>query len=80
MSEFSPLKLILADVLKIDTAYFNENTPLLGAIPEFDSMAIMMLLVELESEFSLSVADLDLDAENFTTLGHLTAFVNEHKA
>jgi acyl carrier protein len=50
-------------------------TPLLGSMPELDSMAVMELLLELERRFDIVVDDEDITADTFETLGSLTAFV-----
>lgn len=49
------------------------STPLLGALPELDSLAVVEVLVELEARFGID-ADA-IDAEAFETLGSLTEFV-----
>ncbi|WP_217876638.1 acyl carrier protein [Pseudoalteromonas shioyasakiensis] len=71
------LKQILAQVLNIDTSDFTENTPLLGAIPEFDSMAIMTLLMELENQFSFSISNAELEAEQFESVASLQQFISQ---
>lgn len=55
----------------LDTA-----TPLLGALPELDSLAVLELVVELEERFGIVVEDDDVTADVFATLGSLTEFVN----
>ncbi|MGB0894379.1 MAG: acyl carrier protein [Parashewanella sp.] len=75
----SELKSILAEVLSIETNAFDKHTELLGAIPELDSMAIMLLLVEIEGRLGISVSD-DLDAEAFETFGSLIEFFSHEKA
>jgi acyl carrier protein len=55
----------------------NEQTPLLGAIPELDSMAVVHLITALEDHFGISVADDDIGAATFSTLGTLTSFVEQ---
>lgn len=55
-------------------------TPLLGAIPELDSMAVINLIAGLEDHFGISVADDEIDAATFATLGKLAAFVEEKLA
>lgn len=69
------LKDILAKVLAIDTSRFNDNTALLGALPELDSMAIMMLLLDLESGFNISIDPTDISAEYFESFSTLKDFV-----
>jgi len=51
------------------------ETPLLGAIPEMDSMSIVGILVALEEQYGIMVEDDELEAGLFTTVGSLTAFV-----
>ena len=52
------------------------DTPLLGSLPELDSMAVAELIVELEHHFDIIVDDGDITAEMFETLGSLAAFVD----
>ena len=53
------------------------GTPLLGAIPELDSMAVVSLITALEEHFGFTVADDEIEAATFATLGSLTAFVQQ---
>lgn len=53
------------------------STPLLGAIPELDSMAVVNVITALEEHFGISVADDEIGAATFVTLGTLTAFVEQ---
>ena len=53
------------------------STPLLGAIPELDSMAVVNVITALEEHFGISVADDEIGAATFGTLGSLTAFVEQ---
>ena len=53
------------------------STPLLGAIPELDSMAVVNVITALEEHFGISVADDEIGAATFATLGTLTAFVEQ---
>ena len=59
---------------------FTRNTPLLGAIPELDSMAVVALITALEEQFGLVVDDDDIDGATFATLGSLTDFVSRKLA
>jgi acyl carrier protein len=54
------------------------STPLLGAIPELDSMAVVNVITALEDHFGFSVDDDEIGAATFATLGSLSEFV-EHK-
>lgn len=53
------------------------STPLLGSLPELDSMAVLELVAALEQRFAITVDDDDVTAEVFETLGSLTEFVQE---
>ena len=51
------------------------NTPVLGAIPEMDSMSVVGILVSLEEQYGVLVDDDEIDADTFATVGSLTAFL-----
>jgi acyl carrier protein len=55
-------------------------TPLLGAIPELDSMAVVSLITALEEQFGIAVDDDEIGAATFETLGSLAAFVEQKLA
>ncbi len=55
-------------------------TPLLGAIPELDSMAVVALITALEERFDITVEDDEVGAETFETLGSLAHFVEQKLA
>lgn len=54
---------------------FDRSTPLLGALPELDSMAVVSLITTLEDQFGIVVDDDDIDGSTFATLGSLADFV-----
>lgn len=56
-------------------AGFTADTPLLGALPELDSMAVVSLITALEDRFDIIVDDDDIDGNTFATLGSLTDYV-----
>jgi len=67
----------MVDVLGLETeraAAFDDTSPLFGAIPELDSMAVATLLTELEDRLGITIDDDDVDAEAFETFGSLVAF------
>lgn len=68
---------VLDDVLSLNgrTAAFTRATPLLGAIPELDSMAVVSLLTQLEQRFGLTVDDDDISGDTFASVGALVDFV-----
>jgi acyl carrier protein len=62
------------------SASFTRDTPLLGALPELDSMAVIGLITTLEDQFGLVVEDDEMDAALFATVGSLSDFVSEKLA
>lgn len=68
---------LLDEVLSLGgrTAGFGADTPLLGAIPELDSMAVVSLITALEERFGIEVSDDEIDGSVFATIGSLTEFV-----
>ena len=59
-----------------DPKTFTLQTPLLGSIPELDSMAVVTLLGELEQRFGIVFDDDELDGSIFAKVGSLVAFVS----
>ncbi len=49
----------------------HEESPLLGAIPELDSMAVVNIITSIEERFDVVLEDDELDAEVFETVGSL---------
>ncbi|MDH5325927.1 MAG: acyl carrier protein [Gammaproteobacteria bacterium] len=70
-------KEILIDTLQLDVApdSIQYETPLLGALAELDSMAVVSLLTTLEEHFQFVVHDEEVTAEVFETFGSLIDFV-----
>lgn len=68
---------LLDDVLGLDgrARAFTPETPLLGAVPELDSMAVVGLLTALEERFGISIADDEIDGSVFASVGSFTRFV-----
>lgn len=56
-------------------ASFSADTPLLGAIPELDSMAVVALITGMEERFGIVAEDDEIDGSVFATVGSLVAFV-----
>ena len=55
---------------------FTATTPLLGAIAELDSMAVVALIAGLEDRFGILVDDDDIDGATFASVGSLVEFVD----
>ena len=68
---------ILDEVLSLKgrAAGFAFDTPLLGAIPELDSMAVVALISTLEERFGFMIDDDEIDGAAFASLGTLVDFV-----
>lgn len=76
------VKTILIDVLSLGNAgqRLQADTPLLGSLPELDSMAVVSLVGALEDHFGFVIDDDDLSASTFETLGSLADFVAKKSA
>jgi acyl carrier protein len=71
------LRSVLVDVLGLSAAQvagFDEATPLFGALPEFDSMAVAGLLTELEERLGILIEDHEVNADMLETYGSLLTF------
>jgi acyl carrier protein len=68
---------IVTEVLQLGrrAEAFGESTPLLGSIPEFDSMAVVSVITSIEDNFGITVEDDEVSADVFETLGSLHRFV-----
>jgi acyl carrier protein len=68
---------LLRDVLALSQERadaFEADTPLFGALPELDSMAVASLLTEMEDRLDILIEDDDVDGETFETFGTLVTF------
>ncbi|SFD09354.1 acyl carrier protein [Pseudoalteromonas denitrificans] len=65
------LKTILKNVLNQNTNHFTLQSPLLGEYAELDSMGIMSLLMQIESDLKIDINAINLTAETFETFGSL---------
>lgn len=54
---------------------FGLGTPLLGNLPELDSMAVVSVITALEERFGFAVEDDEIDGATFATVGSLVSFV-----
>jgi acyl carrier protein len=72
---------LLKDVLSLgDEVVLNADTPLLGALPELDSMAVVNLIGALEDQFGIAIDDDEIGAATFESVGSLAAFVEKKLA
>lgn len=56
---------------------FDRETPLLGALPELDSMAVLALITGLENHFGVAFSDDDLNGTVFATVGSVSHLVQQ---
>lgn len=79
MSLADDIKRILKDTLVLgdEVDALGANSPLLGAIPELDSVGVVSVLTALEDEYDIVVEDDEISAAVFKTLGTLTEFLQE---
>ena len=59
------------------SASFDDNTPLLGALPEMDSMGVVSLLTAFEDRLGLTIDDDEIDGSVFQTFGTLLTFIQQ---
>lgn len=53
------------------------QTPLLGNLPELDSLAVVNVITSIEERYGVVIDDDELSADIFENLGSLTAFVEK---
>lgn len=73
---------VLASVLNLGVRAdaLTLESPLLGALPELDSVSVVSTLTALEERFGLVIEDDDMDGRTFATLGDLVGFVERKLA
>ncbi|HRX70421.1 MAG: acyl carrier protein [Candidatus Competibacteraceae bacterium] len=79
MVEFDEVRRLIGEILQLGDRIqkFTPDTPLLGSIPEFDSMAVVTLINAVEERFDIMVADDEISAETFETVGTVHAFIRD---
>lgn len=73
----STVRAVLGDVLGLSAervAAFTPTTPLFGALPELDSMAVAGVLTEIEDRLGILIDDDEVDGDMLETFGALTEF------
>lgn len=76
------VKMVVCGALQLHhrAATMDASSPLMGAIPELDSMVVVAVIAGLEERFGINVADDEISAATFATLGTLTEFVEQKLA
>jgi acyl carrier protein len=70
----------LQETLNLAGLRLTTASPLLGAVPELDSMAVVTVITTLEERFGFTVADDEIDGSVFATVGSLVQFVESKLA
>jgi acyl carrier protein len=75
--DIDAVKAVVVETLGVEDRAdaIDASTPLFGALPELDSMAVLELVLELEQRFDIEIDGEDVTAEAFETLASLAAFV-----
>jgi acyl carrier protein len=73
------VRLVLSEVLRMqaESAKWSANTPLLGSVPELDSLAVINVITAMEDRFGIRIEDDEVSSEVFATLGTLASFIAE---
>ena len=76
---FKEIRAILGDTLQLGDRVtdLTQDTPLLGNLPELDSMAVVSIITAFEDYYGFFVEDDEISAEVFETLGSLQKFVDD---
>ena len=72
------VKAVVVETLGVEdrAAELTADHPLLGSLPELDSMAVLELVLALEQRFGIEIDGDDITAEIFETIAALAAFVD----
>jgi acyl carrier protein len=57
------------------TADWTDDTALLGALPELDSLAVTSIMLALEDRFAIIFAEDEMDANAFASVGALRSLI-----
>lgn len=78
MDTIDVVRSVLRDALHLGdrAARLDSDSRLMGALPEFDSMAVVTVVTMLEDQFGITVADDELSGDVFETVGSLCRFLD----
>jgi acyl carrier protein len=78
MVSLEEIKAIIGDVLQIADRMddLGADDPLMGGVPEFDSMAVVAILTTIEENYGVMIDDDEVSAEHFESITSLLDFVN----
>lgn len=77
LNTLSEVRSLLGRSLQLGTRTetLTAHSALLGALPELDSMAVVVILTTLEEHYGFVIDDDEISADTFATLGSLAHFV-----
>jgi acyl carrier protein len=78
-STIEQVKSILVTTLGVEdrAPSIDASTPLLGGLPEMDSLAVVELVATLEARFDITIDDDDITTDTFQTLDSLTTLIDD---
>jgi acyl carrier protein len=79
MATYDEVRGVLGQTLQLGdrTLTLMPDTPLLGNLPELDSMAVVNLIAALEDQFGFAIEDDEISADVFATMASLARFVDQ---
>jgi acyl carrier protein len=79
MHDIEQVRRILRETLQLGARadQLTASSRLLGAIPEFDSMAVVHVVTSIERHYGVTIDDDELSAEVFESVGSLSDFISQ---
>lgn len=80
-STLNEVKAVLVETLGLEDRAdtLATDTPLLGSVPELDSLAVVEVVTSLEERFGFQIDDDDFSGDMFETVGTLAEFVERQR-
>ena len=77
MEQQDVVRSVLRDVLSLGARAdrLDRDSPLLGAVPELDSMAVAGVIAAIEDRFGITIDDDEISGTTFATFGSLVDFI-----
>ena len=75
MESVAIAKKVLASNLQLKGDELDEETPIAGEFPQFNSLSIAGIITAIESELDCEVEDEEISAEIFETVATLARFI-----
>ena len=77
MEQQDVVRSVLRDVLSLGARAdrLDRDSPLQGAVPELDSMAVAGVIAAIEDRFGITIDDDEISGATFATFGSLVDFI-----